>query len=706
MFHANLVPGGAVFALVAAIGPIAAGAAADEKILFEFNAGFDLATVATQDAQVSLAPRDGGAALRVATGRKATWPGITLRAPEGHWDLARFDHVAVDVRNPGTRGVEVFCRIDSVDPDGTRRYHQQGARVEPGETTTLRVTIRRRLPAHLADKLFGMRGYPGGMAKDGGIDAAKVDQLLVFVSRPSQEHLFEIDDLRAGGSHEVPAWRSMDAETFFPMIDTFGQFIHKDWPGKTESVEDLHERVEAEARDLAAHPGPGGWNRYGGWADGPRLEATGRFRAEKHRGKWWLVDPEGRLFWSHGADCVRWTTGATPITDRKHWYADLPGPDSPLAAFYGRGAWAPHGYYQGKAYETFNFTGANLLRKYGPEWRGRFAELCHRRLRSWGMNTIANWSDPEIYRMGRTAYVATVSSGRKPLEGSSGYWGKFPDVFDPDFEASLKKHFASARDTTADDPWCIGYFVDNELSWGDELSLAVAALASPPEQAAKKVFVDELKAKYATIDKLNAAWQTEHASWEALLESRTPPDRAKARDDLAAFYTRTAEQYFRACREAVKRAAPDALYLGCRFAWVNDRAVRAAAKYCDVVSFNKYQYRVDDFRLPDGVDKPVVIGEFHFGALDRGMFHTGLRAVANQSERAEAYRDYVRGALENPWLVGTHWFQFGDQATTGRGDGENYQIGLLDVCDTPYRETIEALREVGASMYARRLGER
>jgi hypothetical protein len=52
--------------------------------------------------------------------------------------------------------------------------------------------------------------------------------------------------------------------------------------------------------------------------------------------------------------------------------------------------------------------------------------------------------------------------------------------------------------------------------------------------------------------------------------------------------------------------------------------------------------------------------------------------------------------------VGTHWFQFGDQATTGRGDGENYQIGFLDVCDTPYAETIAAARQVGYGLYATR----
>jgi agarase len=42
-----------------------------------------------------------------------------------------------------------------------------------------------------------------------------------------------------------------------------------------------------------------------------------------------------------------------------------------------------------------------------------------------------------------------------------------------------------------------------------------------------------------------------------------------------------------------------------------------------------------------------------------------------------------------------------DQPATGRGlDGENYQIGFLDICDTPYPEIITASREIGKELYA------
>ena len=98
------------------------------------------------------------------------------------------------------------------------------------------------------------------------------------------------------------------------------------------------------------------------------------------------------------------------------------------------------------------------------------------------------------------------------------------------------------------------------------------------------------------------------------------PDTKKAWVDLTAFYTKTAETYFQIIRDELKKVAPNQLYMGCRFAWVNDRAGRAATKYCDVVSYNRYSYGVEEQRLPDGIDKPIIIGEFHFGALDRGMF--------------------------------------------------------------------------------------
>ena len=59
--------------------------------------------------------------------------------------------------------------------------------------------------------------------------------------------------------------------------------------------------------------------------------------------------------------------------------------------------------------------------------------------------------------------------------------------------------------------------------------------------------------------------------------------------DLAAFTRRFAEAYFRIVAEALRRHDPDHLFLGSRFAWQTAEAVEACARWCDVVSFNRYR---------------------------------------------------------------------------------------------------------------------
>jgi hypothetical protein len=677
----------------------AASEAQPPLVLFDFGKGFDVQAVEARDATASLARRMAGNALRIQTGRKDSFPGVTLKAPQGKWDLTAYEYIALTLTNPGEATVTVSVRADSSGGDGNKNSVSGSVSVGPKASEMLVVRLSPsavRLSEPL--DLIGMRRAPGERAR---IDPSDVTRLTVFVTKPSRDYAFEIADVRTGG-HVT----SLDGKTFLPFIDEFGQFIHKEWPGKTHSMEEMIANGKAEEKDLAARPGPPDRDQYGGWTAGPKLAATGFFRVEKYEGKWWLVDPEGRLFWSHGIDCVR-AANSTPIGDRENYYRNLPKDDSPFARFYGSGRFAAHGYYEKlSSYRTYDFTRANLLRKYGENWERTFADVAHRRLKSWGMNTIANWSDRAICEMRRTPYTATVGGGGIRIEGSEGYWGKFYDVFDPIFQASIRNAVLREKGGAAGDPWCLGFFVHNELGWGDEVSLAVGALASPADQAAKKVFVADLKAKYQTIEKLNAAWGTNHASWEALLQSKETPDKKKAWDDLTAFYTKIAETYFKTIRDEVKAVAPNQLYLGCRFAWVNDRAARAAAKFCDIIAYNRYSYSVADHRLPEGLDKPTVVGEFHFGALDRGMFHTGLKETANQDDRAAKYKSYVQGALRNPYMVGTHWFQYLDQATTGRSDGENYQIGFVDICDKPYPETIAACRDVGYGMYEYRLKEK
>ena len=666
-------------------------------VLFDFEKDFKLEDVDARDIEIDLVESDAGRSLRIVSSHNIERPGITLKPAGEKWDLSGYRHMKMEVTNTGSNQVAVGLRIQSPGSEESRNWVEVVEPFNPGETQTLTAELAvTSLVVSPPVEIVGMRAAPGPMKAD----LNNIIKLIIFVPRPDQDHEFIIENIRAEGEVE-----KIDADTFFPFIDEYGQYMHRDWPGKIHSEKDFALQKEAEEKDLTTHPGPAARNLYGGWTAGPQLEATGFFRVEKYQGKWWLVDPEGRLFWSHGIDCVA-SRNQTATTDREHYFRGLPDKDSRLAKFYGEGWRASHGYYKDKTpFTTFSHQKANLCRKYGENWPEAWSGITHRRLGSWGLNTIANSSAQEIYLERRTPYVATVRINAKKLEGSEGFWGKFHDVFDPGFRTEIRQALVEKKEEIGD-PWCIGFFVDNELSWGtDEVSLALATLISPAEQPAKKAFIEDLRAKYKTIDQLNTAWGTRYASWDALLESRDAPDQKKAWNDLTAFCSRTAETYFKTIKEELARAAPGQLYLGCRFsrAWVNDRAEQAAIKFCDVVSYNRYTYSVENLRLPESADKPIIIGEFHFGALDRGMFHTGLRKARDQKHRAELYKNYVKGALRNPLMVGTHWFQYNDQPTTGRADGENYQIGFVDICDTHYQEIVSASREVGDSLYQYRL---
>lgn len=674
---------------------------AAEQSLFRFENTFNVRMLKCSDAEAALEESKTGVFLSIRTGHEQSWPGVTFPAPGGHWDLSAYASVLVDLVNSGTNSVTVYCRVDNPGADGTKHCVTDSLTLNPRQASTLKVRLAREADSTLDRKLFGMRGYPKSPRSDEALDIRNITQLLLFVSRPTEHHSFQVKGFRAGGTHVSPTSFVTDADPYFPLIDTFGQYKHRDWPGKVHSLHELQQRLMTETAELATNASPNGWDKYGGWSAGPKLKSTGFFRTEKVDGKWWLVDPDGYLFWSHGIDCVR-MLDATPVEERSTWFDEFPGAQSDFADFLGS-ARVLKGHYAGRTVKTFSFAGANLKRKYGDNWRENYSEKVHQRLRSWGLNTIANWSDPSIYLMHRTAYTANIGSyAAKLIEGSEGYWSRFPDVFDASFADVLRRSMSGRTSSMANDPWCIGYFSDNEMSWGDETSLSIGVLRSPTQQAAKLEFVKVLRTKYEDIARLNAAWGTSHKSWDELQECRTAPDKSKAREDLVAFYVKLAETYFRTVRETIKSVAPNQLYLGCRFAWVNDYAAKAAGKYCDVVSYNLYRHTIADFKYPGG-DKPLIVGEFHFGALDRGMFHTGLVPLEDQAARSAAYRDYVLCALRHPQFVGTHWFQWQDEPTTGRAlDEENYQIGFVDVADTPYRETIDASRDISRRLYTER----
>jgi hypothetical protein len=484
---------------------------------------------------------------------------------------------------------------------------------------------------------------------------------------------------------------STTAPGFFPAFDSFGQYMHRTWPGKVTSVADLKAAAVAEESDLQQHPGPADWNQYGGWLAGPQLPATGFFRTAKHDGRWWLVDPDGRLFFSVGVNCVR-KMDPTPIEGREHFFADYPGNQPDYAPFVVTTTPAIKGALGGTTPRSFVFAWSNLYRKIGPDWETRGSEIAHRRLRSWGFNTIGNWSLDSTTLMRKTPYVINLPVTAPTLKLSN---GNVKDPYDPAFHAAVVAALANEVGRTNGDPWCIGYFVDNEVSWSKPGSVGEATLKAPATQPAKQQLVKDLQARYTTIDALNTSWRTNYASFDALLASTSVPEQAA--EDLAAFHLKFADAYYRTVKQGFVESGTKHLYLGSRIHGRQDAICAIAAKYCDVVSVNAYRKNVDEY-IDNGT--PLMVTEFSFGATDRGMFYGGLVSMKTQTERAAALAAYAKSVRKHPNFVGYHWFQYQDQPASGRTrEGENAEYGLVDIADNPATELINTARHIATHIY-------
>ena len=496
----------------------------------------------------------------------------------------------------------------------------------------------------------------------------------------------------------------MSKEEFFPFVDRFGQFKHKSWKNKILSEADFKKRIEEEKSFNKSLGKIANRDEYGGLVSPKhRYEATGYFRTQKVGGSWFMVDPLGNLFWSFGIDCVGMETW-TGITGREHFFEDISDARYIIKNIaYGKF------FYENRKFDGYNFSGSNIDKKYGVGTRNSYGDIASKRMKIWGLNTYGAWSDERILRSGKTPYTVIANSHKAAVLDAKlklyGYWQPLRDFFSEDFKTETMR-ILEAKRHLINSPWCIGVFVDNELPWQNaRLKTAKAVLTCPAGQPAKAAFRKMLEDKYGNVEKLNAAWASSYKSWDAFLSERDfIPEGKSAEADLEAFERAFYDRYFEVCRLAVKNVNPYIMYFGCRLAWSNDAVAISASKYCDVVSYNLYRENVADFDLPEGAqDKPVIIGEFHFGDASGGVFGGGLVPRKTAEEKADSFSKYALSAMTNPRIAGAHWFQWFDQCTSGRFDGENYSIGFVDIADTPHYQMALSARKLSEKMYEARL---
>jgi hypothetical protein len=438
-----------------------------------------------------------------------------------------------------------------------------------------------------------------------------------------------------------------------PLIDDFGQYVHAQWPGKATSYDALKREWAQEDRMLVPRSAVPAC-RYGGYAAGKR-KATGYFRVEQIAGRWWLIDPEGCRFWSAGVNGAGDEPPRTQILNRPKMFASIPTAAQVAAP----------GSQVDPLRDPVSFYLANLQKRFGNDWRGPSAQITSRRMRAWGLNTAygAALNDALTVAAQRQPYVLPLR-GWQHVEGA--IMG-MPDVYSPGFAARVDREAAQQLAPRRDDPWMIGYFIGNEPPWpARESQLVDLVLAGPATELQKR-----FKAGLAKDDTPAARKALVHAAFTKYLE---------------------------VVNAAVRRHDPHHLHLGIRFGGTPPDDVIALARGFDVYSMNKYRWAPP----PDFIDRvykiqdlPILIGEFHFGVPERGLA-PGLVQAMNQSERGVAYSYYVEHAAAHPAIVGTHWYQWVDEPVTGRFDGENYQIGWIDVTDRPYPELVAAAKATHA----------
>ncbi len=419
---------------------------------------------------------------------------------------------------------------------------------------------------------------------------------------------------------------------------------------------------------------------------GPQLvsPAPGFFRTREVDGRWWLVDPAGKAFYAVGTDHIR---------------------------------------YQGHGCQQLGYAPYEKTTKvkYGSEEPWAAATL--ERLVTWGFNTLAAAHSPSL-RHQRLPHMEFLGLGADFAKHDAlcpqTTWTGFPNVFSPDWPTHCEEFARRRCAPHRNDPWLIGYFLDNELEWYGKAwmpyGLFHEAWKLPAEHTGKQAWVAFLRRELANPAAFEATWGVRVDDFAALAEHTTPgpPLSDQARDLARRWVTHVGEHYFKHATEAIRRHDPNHLILGCRFAGPSPGAWEPAGRYCEVVSFNYYpdidlRRGVPDWFLQKAggfhreAGRPLMITEWSFPALDTELPSThgaGMR-VDDQTQRTAAFEHFQEAMFRLPFMVGSDFFMYVDEPELGISDSfpENSNYGLVNNADEPYALLTAAAARLNPRVY-------
>jgi len=379
-------------------------------------------------------------------------------------------------------------------------------------------------------------------------------------------------------------------------------------------------------------------NKYGSRIDWPHHEATGRFYTKKIDGRCWIIDPEGcmhyrRAFASFRQERTERSQAAFPgVYGTTENWVDRSVDEFAEMGFHGTGAFS-HPYSR---IQDHNKLHPDRPMIYAPSLNF---------LR--GAREIGGYGYPGDDEKEQKINAVGI-------------------VFYDGFADHIMEYARREIPQFAGDPFVLGIFSDNELDFSSKRIHILGNIL--------KVGDDKNPAKRAAMDYMRArGLEPTAAAFEAL------PSKAEKDAVNAGFAGQIAERYYKACRDAIKAADPDVIYLGSRLhgtpKYIKD-VMEAAGRHCDIISINYYSRW--DVELETAVkdwfewaDKPFMVTEFYAMAEDSGAANDSGAGfvVRTQTDRGCFYHHFCLGLLEAKNCVGWDWFRYQDDDISNTNKG-------------------------------------
>lgn len=349
-----------------------------------------------------------------------------------------------------------------------------------------------------------------------------------------------------------------------------------------------------------------------------------------------------------------------------------------------------------------------------------------------GFNTIANGSNLEqwsaynqhttnrqffqFYRVntevGRGGYDCLVDRDglhpgetKKPTRDVGGFNHAFPDPFDPRWEDDARRQVRQVAEQFHDKPYFMGWMAANERShWN-----LYRYVWSP---GCAREFDRFLRSKYKTVKQLNRAWKTDFKSFEDLQEQRPEPlvIRGRKYEDFNAFSRIILRTFNEKILRIIHEEDPGRLVFTNRFMIHEVRGVfdnLDLYKGFDGVAVNIYPSN-NEWGLNLGERQylelmhrktglPLIICEWSVPARDSHLYDNTSRLdwsfpqlMETQKQRAAQAVQVLADLWNMPFMVGAHWFTWGDF----NGGNRQSNRGLYTSDGQPWSEVQKALRDV------------